>query len=136
MSPLRSWLLVALAILISVGAFLTVPFKGCEDCDQTGIQLIGPIGSERPPCGRCDGRGRLSFLRQWTTKPQVTFVGAASVRDVVQYIMPLLDREGIPLLQGEGGHGWLGFSSDSPPHAVRARKLIEQDAREKNYRFR
>jgi len=129
------WAAAGALVLLSAGVFVVTPYRSCADCEGSGIELVGAIGEQRGACERCVGKGRLSLLRKWTTSPKMTYVGAVDMRDYSRFVVPALAKERIPIVGGESSLGILGFYTDSPPNAIRARKVLEQDARLKGYRF-
>ena len=123
-------------VLAAAGAFIATPFRMCPDCEGEGIEWVGQPGSDRPPCERCQAKGRLSLHRKWTTRPKMTYVCALRVGDYARVIQPLLAREKISLFAGDSSLGIIGYYAASPAEARRARKLIEQDARAQGVLFR
>ena len=122
--------MIAMAVLATL--FVAVPIR-CPDCEGSGIELIRSH-SRHGRCPRCSGAGELSLLRKWTTKSQETYVGDVNSRDIPQ-VRALLAVEGIPVIPGSIMFDIVEIDTDSPPHARRARELIEWDARIRGYTF-
>ena len=130
------WLGGAVIVLASAGAFIEAPFKTCPDCEGDGTEWVRNPGSERPACERCQGKGRLSLHRKWTTKPKMTYVCAFRLGDYARAVQPVLARENLSLIPGDSSLGIIGYYAATPAEARRARKIIEQDARAKGAVFR
>ena len=129
------WLGSVSIVLAGLATFLLIPFRECPNCEGSGLGVHVRSGPGYYACKYCCGHSRVSLYRKWTTKTEETFVCGVDMRDYRPYIKPLLDREHIPAIPGDGSLGNMDLLTDSPPHARRARKLLEQDAREKGYRI-
>ncbi len=128
------WLGGFLIVLVAVGTFILTPFRECPNCEGSGLGMRFRSGPGQMPCRYCEGGTRVSLFRKWTKKTQETYVCGVDYLDYSR-IKSFLSREGIPVIPGDGSLGVMSLYSDSPPHAARARKLLEQDAREKGYKL-
>jgi hypothetical protein len=122
-------------LAITVWKLLTTPYLICSDCEGTCKQIEPSIHGTSGGCRSCRGKGRYSYIRKWTLKPEFMLVGTVDESSWDSYIKPLSEREHLRLHPDDPNLLMMGIIAESAHAARQARKIIVLDSREKGYLF-